>query len=503
MPLLGSAVSKHDDTAIFREVRGKDGNLVLGVDTETLRLLEIDLRNGLAAIRGRGLEIGGLLTGRMPVLDHLPVTWTGCIPVQIEYKFGPAFRPSPADHLTFRNALSQHGGAPHSQVIGYFRSELSDGISIRDDDQSLLRDLFGDQSYCVVLVRPESLERSIVHFYRRAREAGPHFVIGFPLAASRPVAGAPPAVDTQLQAPREAESICWMVVPREPTGLSRGKLRLSIGLGALLVCLALAYFAGTRSRPEPPHESRVAALPPAAQRVVQAPPIAGPSNPTTRPSLATPGAAALPRVTRAPNARKADVPPPPQPPPQLPAANLQTQDPKPEVKPEVAPPVASSAAAGHPDVTPLPDATLVPPGVTKTLPAPENTAPPLPERPKAETLAPVPPPVSPPAQIAPPDPTSKAGFVAPQVVHQVTPAVPLGVASRIRSDVQIDVMVTVDVQGKVTGARVTSRKGAAAGLLSNEALKAAQLFRFRPAQENNRNVQSDMLLTFRFAPSAP
>ncbi|MCU1257294.1 MAG: Gram-negative bacterial TonB protein C-terminal, partial [Bryobacterales bacterium] len=87
-------------------------------------------------------------------------------------------------------------------------------------------------------------------------------------------------------------------------------------------------------------------------------------------------------------------------------------------------------------------------------------------------------------------------------VHQVTPAVPLGVASRIRTEVQIDVMVTVDVQGRVIGTRVISRKGAAAGLLSNEALKAAQLFRFRPAQDNNRNVQSDMVLTFRFAPTA-
>jgi TonB family protein len=69
----------------------------------------------------------------------------------------------------------------------------------------------------------------------------------------------------------------------------------------------------------------------------------------------------------------------------------------------------------------------------------------------------------------------------------------------ITTDVQIDVAVSVDANGKVTGAQVASTKGAAARLLTIEALKAAQLFRFQPAQENNRNVASSMVLTFRFA----
>jgi TonB family protein len=69
----------------------------------------------------------------------------------------------------------------------------------------------------------------------------------------------------------------------------------------------------------------------------------------------------------------------------------------------------------------------------------------------------------------------------------------------ITTDVQLDVAVAIDANGKVTGARVASTKGAAAGLLTIEALKAAQLFRFQPARENGRNVASSMVLTFRFA----
>jgi len=72
----------------------------------------------------------------------------------------------------------------------------------------------------------------------------------------------------------------------------------------------------------------------------------------------------------------------------------------------------------------------------------------------------------------------------------------------ITTDVQVDVAVAIDANGKVTGARIASTKGTAARLLTVEALKAAQLFRFQPAQEDSRNVASSVVLAFRFAPTA-
>ena len=79
---------------------------------------------------------------------------------------------------------------------------------------------------------------------------------------------------------------------------------------------------------------------------------------------------------------------------------------------------------------------------------------------------------------------------------------PRGVGPMITTDVQVDVAVAIDANGKVTGARVASTKGAAAGLLTIEALKAAQLFRFQPARENGRDIAGSMVLTFRFARTA-
>ena len=91
-----------------------------------------------------------------------------------------------------------------------------------------------------------------------------------------------------------------------------------------------------------------------------------------------------------------------------------------------------------------------------------------------------------------------SAYIGPRVIHQVAPAVPHDVRPRITTDVQLDVEVTISAAGKVTAARVASTKGAAAGLLTIETLKAAQLFRFQPAQESGRNVPSVTVLTFRF-----
>jgi len=92
-----------------------------------------------------------------------------------------------------------------------------------------------------------------------------------------------------------------------------------------------------------------------------------------------------------------------------------------------------------------------------------------------------------------------SGFVGPRVIQQVNPSIPLDLRSKITSDVHIDVAVTIDVNGKVTDAKITSLQGGVARFISGQVLQAARLFQFRPAQENNKNVDSKMILTFRFS----
>jgi hypothetical protein len=100
---------------------------------------------------------------------------------------------------------------------------------------------------------------------------------------------------------------------------------------------------------------------------------------------------------------------------------------------------------------------------------------------------------------SPSQPPPVTSFIGPHLIRQVNPSISTELRSRITPDLQIEVAVTIDANGKVTGAKVASTKGAAARFISAEVLRTARLYLFRPAQENNRNVESEMMLTFRFS----
>jgi len=70
----------------------------------------------------------------------------------------------------------------------------------------------------------------------------------------------------------------------------------------------------------------------------------------------------------------------------------------------------------------------------------------------------------------------------------------------IAEEVLINVTVAIDQRGKVTNAEVASTKGGGASLLTQEALKAARWFHFRPTRQGNKTVASQTVLTFVFDP---
>lgn len=109
---------------------------------------------------------------------------------------------------------------------------------------------------------------------------------------------------------------------------------------------------------------------------------------------------------------------------------------------------------------------------------------------------------------SPPRPAASAQprrstYVGPQVLQRVNPVIARDVRSKMPSDIEVDVTVFIDTNGAVTDARVVSTKGGLPGLVANEALRAARLFRFSPASENDRNIASQMTLSFRFLQQRP
>jgi TonB family protein len=89
-------------------------------------------------------------------------------------------------------------------------------------------------------------------------------------------------------------------------------------------------------------------------------------------------------------------------------------------------------------------------------------------------------------------------FVGPEVLRRVSPVISQSVRAQMRSDIEVGVTVLIDANGQVTNARVVSTKGALPGMVTDEALRAARSFRFKPARVNDRNIPSEMLLSFQF-----
>src|ERR1017187_7877687 len=115
------AASVHHTEPEFREVHSSDGALPFRFNRQAFGRLEFLVRQGLRAMPRTGLEIGGVVLGKMAVLDESVVTVTNFVQVEIEYQFGPRFRPSMNEYQTFAEASSKSADLD-SKVIGCFRS---------------------------------------------------------------------------------------------------------------------------------------------------------------------------------------------------------------------------------------------------------------------------------------------------------------------------------------------------------------------------------------------
>jgi hypothetical protein len=88
------------------------------------------------AVPRGGAEIGGLLVASSTRLGFVRVRQI--LPVPIEYRFGPGFRPSPDDIVAFQRATSLVQADPANTVVGFYRSATRDPKYLRDTDRQIL-----------------------------------------------------------------------------------------------------------------------------------------------------------------------------------------------------------------------------------------------------------------------------------------------------------------------------------------------------------------------------
>ena len=89
------------------------------------------------------------------------------------------------------------------------------------------------------------------------------------------------------------------------------------------------------------------------------------------------------------------------------------------------------------------------------------------------------------------------------VLHRVQPGISDGVRSRIHGRIVVPVEVRIDAAGRVTKAAARESGDSIYRYLSTRAVRAAHLWRFRPARAaNGRRVAAGKTLYFVFTRSA-
>ncbi len=110
-------------------------------------------------------------------------------------------------------------------------------------------------------------------------------------------------------------------------------------------------------------------------------------------------------------------------------------------------------------------------------------------------------PSKPPVVEAEPAPKIKpAPSESAAMLHQISLEIPSDLKSAIKEQAFVNVSVEIDPKGNVTTAEVESTKGEEADLLTDEALRVARRFRFRPSRQGSKTVASQMVLMFVFDP---
>jgi TonB family protein len=440
----------------------------------------------------RGAEIGGLLFGKRRTDGTTTFQIDGCEEIPCEYRFGPSYRLSESDYRRLSERLVQLPQEGSDTVIGLYRSYTGGDVALDQADKGLLRYLFPDARFVLLLLQPISPEKCFAQFQfgsdgeiagegsyeqflfepsqlksesKAPAEAPPEPVREEPVEAPKPAIAVMPLPASRRARVDEPEEDEAPPAPRDPRRWT------------LLWLCALAAIAGAAGHEiwRLEHEPRWA-------------PLALHATASAKDVLLTWDAAAPAiqdasqgMMTVTDGASQNQVP--------LTAAQLRSGK--------------FNYAPSHDEVLfrlLVYDASMRPAGdslhVARLQPVQQATV-------VAPPSAPVPQPAAVQAAVPAPATSDPPRVASPAVVrHEVQAYVPAGIRARVHSRIVVPVQVHIDAEGRVTEA--ACRKGGS-GLeryLADEAVKAARQWSFEPAHSREGNaVASVKSVEFVFTPA--
>jgi TonB family protein len=125
---------------------------------ETIELLTSTAVAGLGTLPRRGLEVGGVLLGRIhnPNPDQYIVAVEKIEPLEIEHVRGPSYILSAGDREELFTCLRKHEKKSRKgiSVVGFYRSHTRMGLYMDEYDYDLMRSFFAHPSSIALLMRP-------------------------------------------------------------------------------------------------------------------------------------------------------------------------------------------------------------------------------------------------------------------------------------------------------------------------------------------------------------
>ncbi len=159
--------SVHETSPRYYEWRVEGRPLSIQLSLAVIERLETDIMKGFWAVPKRGMEVGGVLVGRIETGDNTVVVIDDYEPVSCEHRRGPSYVLSEPDRKRLEKVLRRGGG---KQVVGFYRSHTRLGLYLDQDDMAVIDSYFANPSQVFLLVRPDATKPGMAGFFFREEE---------------------------------------------------------------------------------------------------------------------------------------------------------------------------------------------------------------------------------------------------------------------------------------------------------------------------------------------
>ena len=136
-----------------------DGACSIALDSSVGDDLRRRTMEAYTSLPKRGAEIGGLLFGKRRKDGAITFEVDGCEEIPCEYRFGPSYRLSEHDYRRLSERLVQLPQEGSDTVIGLYRSYTGGEVALDQADKGLLRYLFPNTRFVLLLIQPVSAEK--------------------------------------------------------------------------------------------------------------------------------------------------------------------------------------------------------------------------------------------------------------------------------------------------------------------------------------------------------